>query len=77
MSGEPEAETSATKRRIEFEYSLSLSAILRHYRLSLLVTTYQAGKLVVIGTREGQRGTPSVLPEPRQPDGRRRPARVG
>ena len=30
----------------------SLVAILRQHRLSLLVTTYDAGKLVVIGTRE-------------------------
>jgi hypothetical protein len=40
-------------RRIDHESSRSLVGILAQHRLSLLVTTYQAGKLVVIGTREG------------------------
>jgi uncharacterized protein (TIGR03032 family) len=53
MSEEMESENAATRRRIDVEYSRSFAAILRHHRISLLVTTYQAGKLVVIGTREG------------------------
>ena len=53
MSEEIKSETATPVRRIDFEYSRSLVAILRHHRLSLLVTTYQAGKLVVIGTRAG------------------------
>ena len=52
MSEELKKQTAAPSRRIDYEYSRSLVAILRHHRLSLLVTTYQAGKLVVIGTRE-------------------------
>ncbi|MGP0064571.1 MAG: TIGR03032 family protein [Isosphaeraceae bacterium] len=52
MDEELKKETGAQTRRIDFEYSRSLPAILRHHRLSLLITTYQAGKLVVIGARE-------------------------
>ena len=52
MRGESEVKSAAPMRRIEYEYSRSLVGILQHHRISLLVTTYQAGKLVVIGTRE-------------------------
>ena len=38
-------------RSVEYECSPSLVTILGLHRLSLLITTYQAGKLVVVGTR--------------------------
>ncbi|HZW31039.1 MAG TPA: TIGR03032 family protein [Isosphaeraceae bacterium] len=53
MTDETRQESPQGVRRIDHEYSRSLVGILAQHRLSLLVTTYQAGKLVVIGTREG------------------------
>jgi hypothetical protein len=38
-------------RAVDFEFSSSLVTILRQHRLSLVITTYQAGKIVVVGTR--------------------------
>ena len=40
-------------RPIRFEYSPTLVTILGQLRLSLLITTYEAGRLVVAGTRGG------------------------
>ncbi len=51
MSEEAKPVKEAALRRIDFEYSRSLVTILGQLRISLLVTTYEAGKLVVIGTR--------------------------
>ncbi len=54
-------ETSATApsaapayREVRFEYSADLPTILSQLNISLLVSTYQAGKLAVIGTRQGK-----------------------
>jgi uncharacterized protein (TIGR03032 family) len=48
----PATPKSADRRLVRFEHSLSLVPLLRELRCSVLVTTYQAGKLVVIGTDE-------------------------
>jgi uncharacterized protein (TIGR03032 family) len=39
-------------REVQYEHSLNLTPLLKHLRVTLLVSTYQAGKLVVVGTRE-------------------------
>ena len=44
------------QRRIDHEYSRSLPEILARCRISLLVTTYQAGKLVVVAARPDGQG---------------------
>jgi uncharacterized protein (TIGR03032 family) len=44
------------QRRIDHEYSRSLPGILARCRISLLVTTYQAGKLVVVSARPDGQG---------------------
>src|SRR5262245_41374776 len=46
------AEPPAPKaeRLVEYEHSLTFVPLLRQLRCSLLVSTYQAGKLVVVGT---------------------------
>lgn len=42
------------QREVPFEYTPSLPGILEQLNLSLLITTYQAGKLLVVGSRQGQ-----------------------
>ncbi len=44
------------QRRVDHEYSRSLVGILARLRISLLVTTYQAGKLVIIAARRDGSG---------------------
>lgn len=51
MSEEPKQPSPAPLRQVDFEYSPSLVTILGRHRVSLLITTYSAGKLVVVGTR--------------------------
>jgi uncharacterized protein (TIGR03032 family) len=41
-------------REVRFSYSDQLPPLLSQLRISLLVSTYQAGKFVVIGTRDGK-----------------------
>ena len=43
-----------TIQEIRYEYTPVLTSILQHLHASLLVTTYQAGKLLVLGTSAGQ-----------------------
>lgn len=43
---------TATDREVRYEYSDNLPRILEHLKASLLVSTYQAGKMAVIGTRD-------------------------
>jgi uncharacterized protein (TIGR03032 family) len=50
--GEPEFETRW--REVRYEYTPRLPEILCHLDASLLVTTYQAGKLVILGVHEGR-----------------------
>src|SRR5438552_3143345 len=42
------------RREIRYEHSLNLGPTLNHLGLSLLISTYQAGKLVVVGTEQGR-----------------------
>jgi len=50
---EPEHEAPApTYREVRYEHSRSFVAILSQLRASLLVSTYQAGKLVVVSARD-------------------------
>lgn len=51
---QPAAETGPGLREVRFEYSRSFPGILEHLRASLLVSTYQAGKLVVVGVHQGR-----------------------
>ena len=39
---------------MRFEYSPDFPVVLSQLKISLLVSTYQAGKLAVIGTRDGK-----------------------
>src|SRR3990167_6895481 len=43
-------------REVRFEYSRSFRGLLERLRASLLVSTYQAGKLAVVGVRGGELG---------------------
>ncbi len=45
---------STAKREVRFEYSPLFPNVLEQINASLLVSTYQAGKLCVIGVREGK-----------------------
>ena len=47
-------ETARPVREVRYEHSLNLAPLLEHLRVALLVSTYQAGKLVVVGAREGK-----------------------
>lgn len=50
-----EPQTSpAEYREVRFEYSADFPIVLSQLKISLLVSTYQAGKLAVIGTRDGK-----------------------
>lgn len=46
--------SAASRREVRYEYTPNLPAILEHLKASLLVSTYQAGKLVVLGTQAGR-----------------------
>jgi hypothetical protein len=50
----PTEDPSPSLREINFEYSRNVSRILEHVQASLLISTYQAGKLVVVGVRRGK-----------------------
>jgi uncharacterized protein (TIGR03032 family) len=41
-------------REVHYEHSRNFPAVLEHLGLSLLVSTYQAGKLFVVGARQGE-----------------------
>ncbi len=45
---------SRSLREVKFDYTPTLPAILTHLRASILVTTYQAGKLLVLGAKDGK-----------------------
>lgn len=47
------AEAAASYREVRYEHSRNLPAVLEHLGVSLLVSTYQAGKLFVVGARQG------------------------
>ncbi len=52
-AGAAGAESNPT-REVRHEYTLNFPRILEHLGASLLVSTYQAGKLVVVGTAGGE-----------------------
>ena len=55
MNANPDhSAASEAWREVRYEYTPNLPDILSHLRASLLVTTYQAGKLLVLGTRDGK-----------------------
>jgi hypothetical protein len=45
--------TPPAYREVRYEHSRNLPAVLQHLGASLLVSTYQAGKLFVVGARQG------------------------
>ena len=47
------SEANEAWREVRYEYTPNLPEILAHLHASLLVTTYQAGKLLVLGTCDG------------------------
>lgn len=47
-------QSSAGEREVRYEHSLDLASLLERLKASLLVSTYQAGKLAVIGSRRQQ-----------------------
>jgi uncharacterized protein (TIGR03032 family) len=49
----PEAAPATPLREIRYEHSRNFPAVLEHLGVSLLVSTYQAGKLFVVGARQG------------------------
>ena len=52
-STDPAARTPPL-REVKFEYTPQFPEILTHIRASVLVTTYQAGKLLVLGAKDGK-----------------------
>jgi hypothetical protein len=48
------AETPGWMREVNYEHGLNLTPLLEHLRVPLLVSTYQAGKLVVVEARTGK-----------------------
>jgi hypothetical protein len=59
---------------VEYEYSTNLPAVLERLDLSLVLSTYQAGKLITIGSHQGQlvfgfAGFPQVMGVSRTPTG--------
>ncbi|MCA9152399.1 MAG: TIGR03032 family protein [Planctomycetales bacterium] len=55
---EPESENGAVHeaqwREVRYEYTPRLADILAHLRATIVVTTYQAGKLLVLGVHDGK-----------------------
>ncbi len=49
-----EDELKPKQKEVRFEYSPQLPSILEHIKSSILITTYQAGKLLVLGTHQGK-----------------------
>jgi uncharacterized protein (TIGR03032 family) len=48
------AESASAYREFRYEYSRNFPRVLEHLGASLLVSTYQAGKLFVVGARQGE-----------------------
>ena len=60
---DPKAEKALALREVQFEYSREFPRILEHLNAALVVSTYQAGKLAVIGTRGGRKTTKGTILE--------------
>jgi uncharacterized protein (TIGR03032 family) len=54
LNAPPATEPTATAREVRFEHSNNLAPLLEHLGVTLLVSTYQAGKLVIVGARQGK-----------------------
>jgi uncharacterized protein (TIGR03032 family) len=55
VPGERQGNQPATPyREVRYEHSRNFPAVLEHLGVSLLVSTYQAGKLFVVGARQGE-----------------------
>ncbi len=52
-TADPESKDDSL-RAVKYEYSPTLPSILTHIHASILITTYQAGKLLVLGAHEGK-----------------------
>src|SRR5262249_51953666 len=50
----PRESDKPSVRAVNYEHSLNLAPLLEHLRVTLLVSTYQAGKLVVVSARDGK-----------------------
>lgn len=50
---EQDPDASAAVREVQYEHTLNWAPILSHLKASILVSTYQAGKVVVVGLHEG------------------------
>ncbi len=50
----PERNETPPTREVRHEYTHSLPPLLRHLGVSLLVSTYQAGKVVAVGVAQGE-----------------------
>jgi uncharacterized protein (TIGR03032 family) len=46
--------SAAPDREVQYEYSLNLAPLLEHLQVTLLVSTYQAGKLVIVSSKDGK-----------------------
>jgi hypothetical protein len=82
MSDPTPPDEAARGREVRYEHSLNLAPLLEHLHVTLLVSTYQAGKVVAVGARGGQLefAFPSFdramgLAVSPDPAGRRRPGR--
>lgn len=52
--GAPEPEGSNRRREVRFEYTAEFPRVLDRLHAALLISTYQAGKLCVVGVRDGR-----------------------
>src|SRR5262249_24112814 len=48
-AGPPKASPAPAHREVRYEHSLNLAPLLAHLGASLVVSTYRAGKLIVVG----------------------------
>jgi len=53
QQGEAMPPSTAGQRLVHYEHSLNLAPLLNQMGISLLMTTYQAGKLVAVGVHQG------------------------
>lgn len=51
---EADSESASGVMEVKYEFTPVLAEILSHLKASVMVTTYQAGKLLVLGTHQGQ-----------------------
>ena len=54
QSVDDDATSAPAEREVRFEHSVNLAPLLSRLKVTLLVSTYQAGKIVAIGSHQGQ-----------------------